>query len=331
MTPLETALERVTIPVLWTHFGFPGNPARQSLRSPFRPDQHPSVSIYRNGRRWHDHATGEDGDAADFWAKATGLPRNEACKSFIAYAVKGHSNIFPIARTAPALSAPPAERQKPDLPPMQRGTDKPLRTLAQFRNVGTDGLQLASERGLLWFAMVHGLSAWLVTDSTGWNCQARRLDGGLWQHLATPAKAYTLPGCRTAWPIGITETQSFPFIALVEGTPDLLAAHHFIHAEGRERDVAAVCITGASNRIHEEAMPHFAGKRVRIFPHLDDAGETASERWTAQLESVNAVVDCFDLRDIPTTSGQPVKDLNDLSSLSADAFEGDRDLWSVFP
>ena len=120
-------------------------------------------------------------------------------------------------------------------------------------------------------------------------------------------------------------------IALVEGAPDLLAAHHFIHAEEREQDIAAVCITGATMNIHEDALPQFTGERVRIFPHLDEAGQEAARRWTKQLESVGATVDCFSLDGITGTNGQPVKDINDLASLDADNFESDHDLWSIFP
>jgi hypothetical protein len=332
-SPLAQAKQRVTVFDLWRHFRFPGDPKRHNpVRSPFRQDHKPSFSITRDGKLFHDFADADHrGDVVDFWRLATGLPVADACSAFIQFAGTGCSGIIPITRSAPAPASPPAERQKPVLPPMQRGDHKRLQVLAQFRNLSVEGLQLASERGLLWFAMVHGLSAWLATDATGWNCQARRLDGGLWTHLAAPAKAYSLPGCRAAWPIGITEAQSFPVVALVEGTPDLLAAHHFTHAEGRERDVAAVCITGAANSIPDDALPSFAGRRVRIFPHLDDAGQKAAQRWTAQLESVNATVDCFDLGGITRTSGQPVKDLNDLASLDADKFETDHDLWSIFP
>jgi hypothetical protein len=330
-SPLEQAKSIITIFHLWRHFSYPGNPEKQNpVRSPFRPDRNPSFSITRDGQAFHDFATGDKGDVVTFWARATGLPVTDACKSFITYAGTGQSSLSPITRiTSPA--SPPAERQKPDLPPMQRGDHKRLQVLAQFRNLSVEGLQLASERGLLHFALLKTLSAWIVTDSERVNAQARRMDGGLWQHLSEPAKAWTLPGCWASWPIGIQEAKDFPVIALMEGAPDLLAAHHFIYAEGREHDVSAVCITGASNRIHESALPHFIGKRVRIYPHLDKAGQDAAPRWTAQLESVNATVDCFDLSDIPMTSGQPVKDLNDLALLDADKFESDHDLWSIFP
>jgi hypothetical protein len=330
-SPLEQAKSIITIFDLWRHFGYAGNPERQNpVRSPFRPDRHPSFSITRDGQAFHDFATGDKGDVVTFWARATGLPLSDACKSFIEYAGTGRSDITPITRiTSPA--SPPAERQKPSLPPMQRGDHKRLQVLASFRKVSVEGLQLADERGLLHFAMLHNLSAWLVTDAERVNAQARRMDGGLWRHLSEPAKAWTLPGCWAAWPIGIQEAQPFPVIALVEGAPDLLAAHHFIYAEERERDVAAVCITGATMNIHADALPLFTGKRVRIFPHLDDAGRKAAERWTAQLESVNADVDCYDLSGIPIVSGGRVGDLNDLSSMDADAFESDRELWSVLP
>ncbi len=329
-SPLAQAKSILTIFDLWRHFGFPGNPEKQHpVSSPFRPDKHPSFSVSKNGRTFHDFATGDKGDVITFWTRATGLPLTDACKTFIEYAGTGRSPaiVTRISRPTPE----PQQREKPSLPPMQQGDHKRLQVLAQFRNLSVEGLQLASERGLLHFATIYKLSAWLVTDAERVNAQARRMDGGLWQHLSPPAKAYTLPGCWAAWPIGIREAQDFPIIALVEGGPDLLAAFHFIIAEGRERDIAAVAMLGAGNRIHETALPHFAGKRVRIYPHLDKAGADAALRWTAQLESVNADVDCFDLSGIPTVSSGRVSDLNDLTQLDADTFESDRELWGVLP
>ena len=330
-SPLEQAKSAVTIFDVWAHFSLPGNPKKNPTHSPFRQDKRASFSVSPDGQTFHDFATGDKGDVVTFWARATGLPVADACKSFIEYAGTGRSSITPITRITSPASPPAEQRQKPVLPAMQRGDHKRLQVLASFRKLSVEGLQLATDRDLLHFALLKNLSAWLVTDSERVNCQARRMDGGLWQHLSEPAKAWTLPGCWAAWPIGINEAQPFPMIALVEGAPDLLAAHHFIHAEERERDVAAVCITGATMNIHESALPLFSGKRVRIYPHLDDAGQKAAQRWTEQLESVNAVVDCYDLSGIPNVTGGRVGDLNDLSSLDADTFESDRELWSVLP
>ena len=328
-SPLEQAKSAVTIFDVWAHLNLPGNPKKNPTHSPFRQDKRASFSVSRDGQTFHDFATSDKGDVVTFWARATGLPVADACKSFIEYAGTGRSNITSITRNTSPASPPAEQRQKPVLPAMQRGDHKRLQVLASFRKLSVEGLRLADERGLLHFALLKNLSAWLVTDSERVNCQARRMDGGLWQHLSEPAKAWTLPGCWASWPIGIREAQDFPMIALVEGAPDLLAAHHFIHAEERERDVAAVAMLGASQRIHADALPLFTGKRVRIFPHLDDAGQKAAERWTEQLESVNAAVDCYDLGGIPTVTGGRVGDLNDLSSLDADTFESDRELCGV--
>lgn len=330
-SPLKQAKKRVTIFDIWRSVGLPGDPTKNPTHSPFRPDRHPSFSVTRDGMMFKDFATGERGDVVAFVMRATGLSASDAARWLIAYAGTGRSRVPAITPPTLAPSPRPAERAKPKLPSMQKGDGEHLQALALSRNLSVEGLRLASERGLLWFATIRDLSAWLITDSERVNCQARRLDGGLWQHLDSPAKAWTLPGCWASWPIGIREAQDFPIIALVEGGPDFLAAHHFIVAEGRDRDVAAVCITGASQRIHPRALPLFHNKRVRIFPHVDAAGQDAAQRWVGQLESVGAEVDCFALSGIPTVAGGHVNDVNDFSHLDADTFEQDRELWRIFP
>jgi hypothetical protein len=119
-------------------------------------------------------------------------------------------------------------------------------------------------------------------------------------------------------------------VALVEGAPDLLAALHFALAEGRRDHVAAVAMLGASLAIPDDALPLFTGKRVRIFPHLDDAGQDAAARWERELVDAGAEVDCFSLANVRKVDGSAVKDLNDLAFLNADDFEEDRALWRLF-
>jgi hypothetical protein len=121
-------------------------------------------------------------------------------------------------------------------------------------------------------------------------------------------------------------------VALVEGGPDLLAAHCFIVAEGREKDVAAVGMMGGANHIPEDALLFLAKKRVRIFPHIDPAGQAAAVRWTEQLERVGCEVDAFDLSGLRRADGADVKDLNDLALIDADCFEAERgDLERILP
>jgi hypothetical protein len=78
---LALAKDRLRIPELWRLLGLPGEPAK-SCRVPWREDQNPSGSVYEDGRRFHDHATGEDFDAPDFLARARNVSLGEAIKEF---------------------------------------------------------------------------------------------------------------------------------------------------------------------------------------------------------------------------------------------------------
>ena len=129
-----------------------------------------------------------------------------------------------------------------------------------------------------------------------------------------------------AWPIGIREAADFPSIALCEGGPDFLAAHYFAlfeqasHHAKRDVQSAPVAVLGAANAIHGDSLPLFAGKRVRIFCHADEAGKKAAGRWAEQLGSVGATVDAFDFAGLVRADGQPAKDLNDCLDLDAAGF-----------
>lgn len=225
--------------------------------------------------------------------------------------------------------------RRPTMPfDLRPGRLEELHLLAQLRNLNVNALAAASERGLLRFGTLRDgnapITVWIVTGHDRRNAQARRLDELPWQSLQEKPKAKTLFGSQAAWPVGIGEAKSFPCIALVEGGPDLLAAFHFALCEGLQDRVAPVAMMGAGLTITADALPMFAGKRVRIFPHLDEAGQEAAARWERQLVDAGADVDCLSLAGARTVSGSAVKDLNDLSSLHPDDFEADRDLWRVF-
>lgn len=200
-------------------------------------------------------------------------------------------------------------------------------TLATLRGLFLDGVRLAYGRGLLRFGIFRTRPAWFILDASQRVIQARRLDGQPW---AQGVKAWTLPGSQAAWPVGIGEAKEFSAIALCEGGPDLLAVCAFILAEGRERDVAPVTMLGGCARIHTDALPHFTGKRVRIFAHLDETGDTAANRWAEQLADAGATVDAFSLAGLRRTDGEPIKDLCDLAAIHADDFEAHRCLWELF-
>lgn len=281
----------------------------------------PSFSVSADGMLFHDFATGDAGDVVDFFQRASGLSRRDACLKFIELA-GGHFLPRPTMHSPGCMAA----KSKPTFPRFNKGTTAELRRLAKLRNIGCEGLEWANERGLLWFATLKGHPAWVITDAARLNGQARRMDGGLWEHLKGCPKAWTLPGSSASWPIGINEARPFPAIALCEGGPDFLAAHYLAlweqasHCSWRDVQCAPVAMLGANQRIHENALSLFAGKRIRIFGHDDEAGRLAVERWALQLQTVGAKVDAFRFAGLRQVDGKPVKDLNDSLLMDASSF-----------
>jgi len=214
------------------------------------------------------------------------------------------------------------------LPPLHPGTDAEIIRLANLRGLTRNGVALASEKGLLQFGEFRGKVAWFIVDHSGRVAQARRLDGLKW---TDDAKAWTLARSQAAWPIGIGEAATFPSVALVEGGPDLLAVCAFLVVESREHDCAPIAMLGGCARIHSDALSLFAGKRVRIFPHVDDTGANATRRWAEQLAESGARVDAFSLAGLRRIDGASVKDVCDLAAIHPDDFERHRCLWNLFP
>lgn len=177
------------------------------------------------------------------------------------------------------------------------------------------GLQMLTNRGMLYHGDVYDdgavRPAWIITDATRRNAQARRYDGQTWQGIG--AKAKTLPGCSPAWPIGAAQIDT-DVVLLCEGQPDFCAALLVSWFEGVP--VSPVCMTGAGNSIHVDALQHFAGKHIRIATHDDDSGRDAGAKWARQLYGAGAAtVDRFVFNGLAMADGQPVNDLADYSTL----------------
>lgn len=310
---IAEAKQRLRIQDLWHHLGLSGKPAK-SCKCPFHDDHAHSFSVSTDGLLWNCFAGCGGGDAVNFLERALGLSAADACRELLRLG----AGELPRASQTNRRSAGPLLPRAPrtvEPPAMHTGNECDHRTLAALRRVSIQAVDLAVRRGLIRFGVYQGQSAWLVCDSTRRNIQARRMDGRLWQQIGT--KAWTLRGSNAGWPIGAKEATSFPFVALCEGGPDLLAAFHFICLEGRQDDCAAVAMLGAALRIPAEALPLFAGKSVRIFGHDDStklhAGARAVERWNVQLTGAGATVDAFSFAGLQKPDGTLAKDLNDLT------------------
>ena len=306
---------------------FPEWRPAKSCRCPWRADRNPSFSVTADGRLWHDFTDGSGGDVVSFLARARGLSEPEAAKEFITLAgLRGGEGATPLAPLPVRPAEPEKPREKPELPPLDEGTPPEHRQLASLRGLNVAAIRLALGRGLLRFCDSREGRAWVVTDPDRWAAQARRLDGERWQRLTGRPKAWTLAGSRASWPIGFADAVARERIALTEGGPDALAALHHAFASGVEKMIGVVCMIGAACRIPAECLPAFAGKRVRVFVHADEAGMKAAQRWAGQLIEAGAAVDGFAFDGLVKSDGTPVNDLCDMAAIGADAWEENRGL-----
>ncbi len=335
-SPLDRAKERLRIPELWRLRQWPGEPGK-SCRCPWRPDKDASGSVFAEEKLFKDFSTGETLDAPALLAKVEGLNAAEACKRFIALADvrREPGDLMP----PPRQRSPEAALDPPALPKLAPPAKRDLLALMESRHVSVEAVIMAScDMGLVKKCWWRGHLCWVLTDKARWVAQARRFDRGRFvtrEGETNAPKAWTFKGGRAGWPVGIVEAveSGAPCLALCEGGPDLLAACHFIAAQGRHRSVAPVAMLGASARIVPDALTHFKGKRVRIFAHADtpkpgsgkSPGTEAAYRWQEQLTAAGASVDVFDLSGLRVADGTPLNDLNDLCLCHPDDWHAEAD------
>jgi hypothetical protein len=328
MTALELAKEKLAIPDLWRLRNWRGMPGR-SCRVPWREDRAPSGSVLADDRLFHDFTSGETLDAPGLLARVEALTPEAACRMFIQLAGTD-------ARDVPQKSCVPSPPRsedletRPELPPLEKLSPDELRQLAKLRCVSVQACEAASERGHLFSTDWRDVRCWLVTDWARRSAQLRRLDGEPFTIRAGAAvKALTARGSSASWPIGAADASDAPRVILCEGGGDFLAAYHFADVEETLTSVQPVAILGAAQKIHTVGIRLLAGKRIRIFPHLDGAGAGAALRWESQLRDAGLDAHCFDLAGLTRDDGAAVKDLNDLTRIAPDDFERNRELWAL--
>lgn len=328
MVKLVDLKEAYRIPAAWRDLGLPGEPGK-ICRSPFpgehkNGDANPSFSVFDHDQRWRDFATAESGTVIDLVIKA------RSCT--VAEAIRFIEDRLGIPRPARKPAAGHGFNSK--IPVLRQGSNAELRELAERRGFGMDALKLAHQRGFLFFSSMWGLSAWCITDARRELFEFRRVDCEKWpEYGRLPARKCHCMGAGKRWPIGTIESAPFGKVAMMEGAPDFLAAIHFLLIEGKEKTVAPVGILGASNHVlAPEALAHFKGKAICLYPHVDEVGMAAARAWALQLKEAGAArVTAFDLSGIVMVDGTAGKDLADVARIDADCFESTRKFSEVMP
>ncbi|HAL71677.1 MAG TPA: hypothetical protein DCP71_07890 [Verrucomicrobiales bacterium] len=289
----------------WRLLNLPGEP-RKCCKSPFRPDErHASFSVYAEGTRAKDHATGETFDVIDFIKHALDCDTAGAVSWM-------RESLGDKREQSPAILKHKAARKTKPWPRMRRGTPVELEALAELRVLPLSAVRLADERGFLYFGQQWGRAFWCMTDAVKRCAELRCLDGTMWPSYGPiPERKAHCFGDKT-WPLGLLEAETFPNVLLVEGVGDFLAAHAIIDSEGRSADVVALCCLGAAVKLLPEVVQRLAGKHVRIIPQMDEPGQKAAHCWAQSLRDGGAIVDGFSLAGLQDQSGLPIKDLGDV-------------------
>ncbi len=331
--------ERFPLPTLLEHLGL-GNHAKASCKSPLRHEHNASWGIYedRGLWRWKDLGTGDGGDEIDFLARYLRL---DGRRHFPMLANLYESLALEYRPTAqPATAVAPQPRTPPDRSGFGPASPDQTKQLSELRHISVAALEWAQSRGVLVFGKFGGFDCYGTTDSSGKVLEVRRLDGENFPAFGElgERKSHAVKGSQKSWPVGIKESLPSKSIALVEGLPDLLAAHDLILRE-QAPDKAALVLScapvgmlAASVRIADEALPFFANKLTVIYPHADEAGLTAAGRWHQQIQSVGGQVVLFDTSAIKGLTSGKVKDLNDfLIHNDAELLRQNPSLNSIMP
>jgi hypothetical protein len=305
--------------------------------SPLRADRNPSCTIWKG--KITDWSTGETLDVIDLYAALHNCSRGQAIAALYARVCGGVVEKVSLGRRICRLhrGTPDAEAAEEwEAKERKRRQDlwgRELRTLtaidrgrlSESRDVSEEAVERTAEQGnVLALPGVDWADAWVITNVERDNAQARRIAGGLWPSPIN-AKAKTLPGSFGSHPI-VGDLKGHHAIAFVEGGPDFLSANHFAIQLGIEDLVCPVAMLGAGMNIPNDHLAQFAGHRVRIFIHDDDAGKNAAERWAAQLQKVGCIVDGFSFDGLVQADGEPVQDLNDLCRVHPACLESEPSL-----
>jgi len=307
LSDLGSQIAATSIAGLWREYGLAGKPGK-SCRCPFHKDGSPSFSIYtspKDGRDlWKCHAGCGHGDALDFLQRLTGADRRTCIEKIGQKAPTG------LLRDLVAL--PKDANKKPNLE-LDLGTPDEVNYLSALRGIPLEALNLAIERNILRFSHNEAERAWVVTDVTGVTGQYRPLRKGIW---LSGSKAKTARYSVASHPVGLPNIEQADNVIVVEGGPDLLAAHAVIlwAEQSGMLDYSktyAVGFLGATMNPTVTDAQKFEGKNILILCQSDDPGIEAASRWRDSLSPYCASVTVISCADVITG----VKDLNDLVSL----------------
>lgn len=315
------ARDKFTITDAWKMLGLDGEP-KSSCKSPFREDRHPSFSIFDGDKAWCDHSTGIGGDVVEFIRHAIGGDHKDV-RQWLQERIGGNPRTSPRNGLVKVASKPqPVLKKEIEWPAFpEEGNEELWSEFAASRKYSFPAVHAMVQSGILRFLrMKAGLKCYVVTDASYRAAEIRRLDGKPFgEH-----KAYPLSGVDKSWLPGTELLRDAPkntAILITEGATDLLTAidiySKFRRNHGGKNSWQPIALLGAGCKtLHPEAAALIKGRRVRLVPDGDAAGDVMADHWTGLLRKIGCHVDIVNLpRETDLTDHLSTLSPTDLFSL----------------
>jgi hypothetical protein len=289
------AKEKFTVGQLWECLGLSGSP-KASCRSPFREEKSPSFSIHKGGQAWTDHGTGEGGDVIDFVKRALNLDHLGARQWFAdRLGVSSQSQGFAASKPTTATQPRKAITWPGEI---IEGTEATWTGFAKRRGFTFPAVWAMAHAGLLRFTKIDGAKCFLVTDTESRAAEIRRIDG----QPFGKSKAYPLSGVDKTWLPGAAMLRGdSPEVAVIvtEGSTDFLTAcdlfSQYRRAGGRELWQPVAVLGASCKTLDPECADLIRGRRVRIVPDADEAGDRMLAHWILLFRELGCRVDSVTL------------------------------------
>ncbi len=281
--------------------------------SPFRKDEHPSFSIFSDGKFFKDLATGEKGNVITFTAMIKDISTKEAYKLLLSEFGNGSLRDFSsFANSHNRVDVPKSTKGEIDAPQQLLWHDKLAKIIADRYSLSVDALKYANDVGCFGFGHTDKTgNVWLVSDNRKLSYQIRRVNGKNWNFSSKGAKAWTLKNSDCSYPIGLANAKDKEAICLCEGSTDFLSCFHILKTLNMLNTHAPVTMLGANHKIGLPYLREFVNKVVMIFADADNAGYNAGMAWANQLKDIAEVAMIYILPNHTLKNGKQIKDLND--------------------
>src|SRR6266480_7842761 len=173
--------------------------------------------------------------------------------------------------------------------------------------INRTAIEEAIHRDLLTFKKHRGVACWRFGDTR--NGCLRRLDGQPFEIKGQPVKAEAeTKGESWHRLIGLDDVSAnhrCEILLTPEGSRDALAALHFADGEDTLQKVGVVAALGSAVKLIPDDIEKLRGRRIRIFPDVDPAGQSAAARIGQAIATLAAEVEIFDLARLYRDDGEP--------------------------